>query len=145
MPYLTNRNREVSEELIQSRLAAFGCQCSPGMVESVKRYVQVLQLWNRRISLTSLKDTEDILTRHFGESLFAVRTVPILHGRLADVGSGGGFPGLPIKMAAPEVDLVLIESNARKVAFLSEVIRSLGLTGVRVVGRRMEDTDFLED
>jgi 16S rRNA (guanine527-N7)-methyltransferase len=113
------------------------------MTAAVRRYVELLQRWNRHISLTSLEDTREILERHFGESLFAVHAAPISHGRLADVGSGGGFPGIPIKMAVPEVDLVLIESNARKAAFLSEVTRILGLAGVSIINKRVEEIDSL--
>lgn len=143
MNKLANSNNTMPEEFIRSVLAPFGCPLSVGMVDSIGSYIQLLQRWNRRISLTSLKNTKDILERHFGESLLAVHAVPILHGRLADVGSGAGFPGLPIKIASPQVDMVLIESNARKAAFLSEVIRSLGLISIRVINKRMEDIDSL--
>ena len=143
MSRLANSNNEPTGELVRSVLAPFGFQPSASMAGAIRRYVQLLQRWNKRISLTSLEDTREILERHFGESFFAVHAVPILHGRLADVGSGGGFPGIPIKMAAPEVDLVLIESNTRKAAFLSEVIRSLELTGVSVINKRMEEIDSL--
>jgi 16S rRNA (guanine527-N7)-methyltransferase len=144
MHKLTNRNREISERVIRSTLAPFGCECSPGMVGSLRRYLRLLQVWNKRMSLTSLEDTREILTRHFGESLFAFRAVPILHGRLADVGSGAGFPGLPLKMACPELDLLLIESNTRKVVFLAEVVRSLRLTGVQILNTRMDEVNLAD-
>jgi 16S rRNA (guanine527-N7)-methyltransferase len=114
------------------------------MVGSLRRYLRLLQVWNKRMSLTSLEDTREILTRHFGESLFAFRAVPILHGRLADVGSGAGFPGLPLKMACPELDLLLIESNTRKVVFLAEVVRSLRLTGVQILNTRMDEVNLAD-
>jgi len=142
---LTNSNKGMADELIRSALAPFGFEPSATVAAAIRRYTQLLQRWNKRISLTSLEDTKEILERHFGESFFAVWTVPILQGRLADVGSGGGFPGLPIKIACPQLELVLIESNARKAAFLSEVTRTLGLTGVKVVNKRMEDIDSLAD
>ncbi len=132
----------ITDEFIRATLAPFGFALSTSMVEAIRRYVQLLQGWNKRISLTSLDDTRSILERHFGESLFAAHTVPIEQGRLADVGSGGGFPGLPIKMAAPRVDVLLIESNTRKAAFLSEVIRMLGLIGVGVANKRVEEVDL---
>lgn len=142
MSRLTKRNREVSDDAIRSALAPFDYEGSSGMVESVRRYVQLLHVWNRRISLTSLEDTEEILARHFGESLFALRAVPILHGRLADVGSGAGFPGLPLKMACPDLEILLIESHAPKAAFLAEVVRSLGLTGVQILNARMDEVNL---
>ena len=132
-------------ELIRSALAPFGFAPSAEVTEAIRQYVELLQRWNKRISLTSIEDTREILQRHFGESFFAVRAVHILEGRLADVGSGAGFPGLPIKMASPDADVTLIESNTRKAAFLSEVIRTLGLTRVSVVNKRMEEVEGLED
>jgi 16S rRNA (guanine527-N7)-methyltransferase len=145
MNKLTKGDEQITDELVCSVLAPFGFQPPAGMLAAIRRYVKLLEKWNKRISLTSLKDTKEILERHFGESLVAVRAVPILQGRLADVGSGGGFPGLPIKMAAPKVDLTLIESNTRKAAFLSEVIRTLQLANARVVNQRMEEIHSLRD
>jgi 16S rRNA (guanine527-N7)-methyltransferase len=99
----------------------------------------LLLQWNQKVSLTSLRDPAEILQRHFGESMFAASTVPISSGRLADVGSGAGFPGLALKIACPALEVVLIESNRKKSVFLSEVVRLLNLGGVEVAGSRMED------
>jgi 16S rRNA (guanine527-N7)-methyltransferase len=71
--------------------------------------------------------------------MFAANALPILKGRLADVGSGGGFPGLPLEMIVPDLRVSLIESDARKVAFLREVIRALDLSGVDVIRSRFQD------
>ncbi len=71
--------------------------------------------------------------RHFGESIFAARALPVQAGRLADVGSGAGFPGLPLRIAFPALHVTLVESNLKKCAFLREVKGSLALTGVEVV------------
>ena len=135
----------LSDDLIHSCIAPFGLEPSPAMVDAIRLHVQLLQKWNKRISLTSLEDTREILERHFGESVFAVNQVPILHGRLADVGSGGGFPGLPIKMAVPDLDVILIESSTRKAAFLSEVVRTLCISNTRVLNKRMEEINSLID
>ena len=71
--------------------------------------------------------------------MFGARVIPVKTCRLADVGSGGGFPGLPMKILRPELDLYLIESNIKKATFLTEVVRELGLTGVRVLVSRYEE------
>jgi len=105
----------------------------------VRTYINLLLRWNRRISLTTVVDPLQILRFHFGESLFAISQVPIRLGRLADVGSGAGFPAVPIRMALEGVRITLIESNRKKFAFLSEVARELGLTDVNVHLGRMED------
>ena len=94
----------------------------------------------RRFSLTTVTDPLEIIRFHFGESLFAAKSLPITKGRLADVGSGAGFPGLPIRMISPNVDLLLIEPNLKKVAFLAEVIRSLDLNRTEVFRGRIGGT-----
>ena len=71
--------------------------------------------------------------------MYAASTAPVEHGRLADVGSGAGFPGLPLKIIRPELQVFLIESNVKKATFLAEVIRDLGLAGARVLVSRYEE------
>jgi len=107
--------------------------------EAIAEYISLLLRWNQKISLTRVTDPVEILRFHFGESLFAVRKVPIREGRLADVGAGAGFPGLALKIAVPALDVVLIDSSTKKAAFLAEVCRSLGLKGVRILKTRAED------
>ena len=71
--------------------------------------------------------------------MYAAETIPLKGGRLADVGSGGGFPGLPLKIIRPDLQVFLVESNIKKVTFLAEVIRELGLKGAQVLARRYEE------
>jgi len=114
-------------------------------LERISAYVDLLLRWNQRINLTAVRDREEIVTRHFGESLFAARHLfpsPADLGspsRLIDVGSGAGFPGLPIKIWSSEVQLTLIESNQKKATFLREVIRRLGFKDATVFAGRAED------
>jgi 16S rRNA (guanine527-N7)-methyltransferase len=106
----------------------------------ISTYIDVLLRWNARINLTAIRDAESIVTRHFGESLFAARVASSMPARsLADVGSGAGFPGLPMKIWIPELHVALIESNNKKATFLREVIRVLGLTEIDVFAKRAED------
>lgn len=102
-------------------------------------YISLLAKWNSRISLTTVTDAEQVLEFHFGESLFAASSVPIHNGRLADVGTGAGFPGLPLAIVNPELRVTLIEPNLKKCAFLSEVCRSVGLSSVEILRARIED------
>jgi len=119
---------------------------SESQLKQISTYIDILLRWNARINLTSVRKPEEIVTRHFGESLFAARCL-LPHGRssadanarLIDVGSGAGFPGLPIKIFAPALHLALIESNHKKVAFLREVIRFLTLTDIDVFTGRGEE------
>lgn len=136
----SNKSRlEVTDELIASAISPFRVAVDPSLGEQIRSFTKLLLLWNEKVGLTSITDPREILERHFGESFFGARTVPISHGRLADVGSGAGFPGLAIKLFVPEVEVIVIESNNRKAAFLGEVIRCLKLNGVRVEARRFED------
>jgi 16S rRNA (guanine527-N7)-methyltransferase len=111
---------------------------------SISIYIDILLRWNKRINLTAIRNPEEIVTRHFGESIFAARNLfPANQQRaakehLADLGSGAGFPGIPIKIWAPGIELTLIESNQKKAAFLREVARGLGLTGIDVQNVRAE-------
>lgn len=104
-------------------------------------YVNLIDKWNARINLTAVRQPEYIVTRHFGESFFVARCLLPL-GEIAsaiDLGSGAGFPGLPLAMLAPHLPTTLIESNSKKAAFLNEVIRTLGLENVTVFRGRGED------
>jgi 16S rRNA (guanine527-N7)-methyltransferase len=106
---------------------------------AIQKYISILLRWNEKIALTTITDPLDIVRLQFGESMFGALAFPIKEGRLADVGTGAGFPGLPLKLLLPSMDLFLIESNAKKASFLSECIRELKLTGVEVYRSRFED------
>jgi 16S rRNA (guanine527-N7)-methyltransferase len=129
---------KITELEIQRALAPYGVVATRELCEQIKTYITLLLKWNQKISLTTVTDPAQILRFHFGESFFAAPSVPIAEGRLADVGSGAGFPGLPIRLISRSIEVVLIESNAKKSAFLSEVTRELELGQVTVFHERME-------
>ena len=110
----------------------------------ISTYIDLLLRWNARVNLTAIRNEEEIVTRHFGESLFAARQLfpdasrKGARSSVADVGSGAGFPGIPIKLWAPDIALTLIESNHKKVAFLREVGRALTLTDIDIQNVRAE-------
>src|SRR5580704_5614519 len=131
----------ITDEAIASNLCKYGVAADPAMCLAIQKYISVLLRWNKKIALTAITDPLDIVRFHFGESMFGAPAVPIRKGRLADVGTGAGFPGLPLKLLVPSLDLVLIESNAKKASFLSECIRELNLTGVDVYRGRVEEIE----
>lgn len=103
-----------------------------------RAYIELLLKWNLTISLTTIVEPSKILEFHFGESLFARSSGMFQNGRLADVGSGAGLPGIPLAMAAPSLSVELIESNSKKYAFLAEAIRAMALDNCRAVRSRFE-------
>ncbi|MFY9674806.1 MAG: 16S rRNA (guanine(527)-N(7))-methyltransferase RsmG [Terriglobales bacterium] len=134
---------------------------SPRQLEQISTYIDLLLRWNARINLTAIRAPEEIVTRHFGESLFLARHLfpnPNVapdpdHSKLdarsstlvaqssklvTDLGSGAGFPALPIKIWAPGIHLIMIESNQKKATFLREATRALTLTNVDVIAERAE-------
>ncbi len=124
---------------INAALDPFSIRLSQQQAAAVQLYIDLLLLWNQNISLTTIRDPIEILRRHFGESLFAAQEVPISEGRLADVGSGAGFPAFPLKIFRPSLSITMIEPNAKKVAFLSEVKRRLSISGTEILRGRFED------
>jgi 16S rRNA (guanine527-N7)-methyltransferase len=130
---------DLSSAGILSALSPFGAAPNPSQIDAIRRYIRVLLLWNEQVGLTTLTDPEDILTRHFGESFFAIRLAGIDRGRLADIGTGGGFPGLAIKIMCPDLELFLVESNKKKAAFLAEAVRTLAIERTVIIAERFED------
>ncbi len=99
---------------------------TPLLLDQLSQYLDLLLKWNARINLTAIRDPEEIVRRHFGESLFAARHLPPAQ-TLLDLGSGAGFPGLPIQLALPNLKVTLAESQTKKSTFLREVVRTLAL------------------
>ncbi len=129
---------EISNRQVCEALAPFAILPTEDQIAKIRAYTGLLLRWNRSISLTSITDPVEIVERHFGESMYASKLLPVENCRLADVGTGAGFPGLALKIACPGVHLTLIESNKKKCAFLSEVVRSLGFNGVEIRSERFE-------
>ena len=140
-------------ELLEPFLEPADRRLTADDLQRISIYIDLLLRWNARINLTGIRDPEQIVTRHFGESLFAARhlfprasPVPSVvkdvdrnHAlTIADLGSGAGFPGIPIKLWAPQMHVTLIESNHKKATFLREVARALTLTDINILTARAE-------
>lgn len=134
---------------IRELLAAFlpNDALAPPQIAYLQTYLDLLLKWNSKINLTSVRDPEEIVGRHFGESLFAARHLfpePV-PASVIDIGSGAGFPGIPIKIWNESIQLTLVESSGKKSAFLREVARGLNLKEVAVESRRAESLSAKAD
>src|ERR1700678_712733 len=127
---------DISNDQITTALSPFGVHPSGEQISKVREYISILLKWNNLISLSSIIDPSEIVARHFGESMYLSSLMPVENCRLADVGSGAGFPGLALKILYQDLQTILIESNKKKSAFLFEVVRSLKLTGVEIISTR---------
>jgi 16S rRNA (guanine527-N7)-methyltransferase len=130
---------EIGNGQISETLSPYDISPSDDQISKIRAYTLLLLRWNRSVGLTSITDPVEIVGRHFGESMYASRLLPMENCRLVDIGTGAGFPGLALKIACPGIQLTLIESNKKKCAFLYEVIRILGFTGVEIRPERFEE------
>jgi 16S rRNA (guanine527-N7)-methyltransferase len=113
---------------------------SAQQVELFWLYLQELLEWNKTFSLTGIKNPDDIIIKNFIDSL---TPLPYLDssGSLLDIGSGAGFPSIPLKISCPELEVQLVEASRKKVSFIKHLIRTLGLEGVSVLHRRVEEME----
>jgi len=117
---------------------ALGLTLTPLNLEAFQIYYQELVAWNERFNLTAITAYEEVQVRHFLDSLSSLLVIENLNIRVIDVGTGPGFPGLPLKILHPEMRLTLLESVGKKVRFLEHITRKLGLEGVEIIKGRAE-------
>lgn len=109
-------------------------------VRQFELYYKELLEWNAKISLTTITEPADAAIKHFLDSMLLLKYVP-LAGALIDIGTGAGFPGIPLKIMNPELSVVLVEVVRKKANFLRQIIRLLNLEGIEVYNGRIEDFD----
>jgi 16S rRNA (guanine527-N7)-methyltransferase len=117
---------------------ALGVHLTPGQVAAFATYLGEIVRWNVRINLTAIRKPEDIVRVGFLDSLACLPLIPPEAKRAVDIGSGAGFPGVPLKIALPHLSFTLVEASRKKATFLQHTVRQLGMSGVRVVQRRVE-------
>lgn len=135
----TNAAKPLSVETIGRALSEFRIPFDERQVLLIQRYMRILLQWNEKLNLTAIRDPLEILYRHFCESMYAGVAIAGNFGRLADIGAGAGFPGIPLKILRPEMELFLVESNIKKGTFLAEVLRELEISNAKVLISRYEE------
>lgn len=128
------------KQLVRSSRELFGIDLSPEVQRAFSQYADQLLAWNTNVNLTAITDPEAIEMRHFLDSLSVARATTFAPGqRVIDVGTGAGFPGLPLRLAFPFINLTLLESTAKKTSFLEHIVALLKLDRVNILTRRAED------
>jgi 16S rRNA (guanine(527)-N(7))-methyltransferase RsmG len=123
-------------DLLRARLAGI-VELTPAQTELLQDHYELLLKWNQTLNLTRIENLEEAVQRHYGEALFLASQLPKVPLRIADIGSGGGFPGLPVAIFRSDCSMTLIESHQRKAVFLKEASRNL--PNVKVVAKRAEE------
>lgn len=118
--------------------AAIGVPLEKTEMDLFALYHRELLLWNRRINLVSQQTSREIVIRHFVDSLTPAQWIESPEGLLIDLGSGGGFPGIPLRIALPRLKLTLVESSRKKTSFLAHIVRTLKLDNVTIIRERVD-------
>jgi 16S rRNA (guanine527-N7)-methyltransferase len=144
-PYYKNMRNLRPVELFKKGLSELGITFTEERGNAFMTYLSELKKWNKAYNLTGLKTDEDIIIKHFLDSLLYLKALPDGPLKVADIGSGAGFPGIPVKIMRPEIEMYLIEPTGKKTAFLRHITRHLHLNDIHVIEKRIEDTKVSDE
>jgi 16S rRNA (guanine527-N7)-methyltransferase len=142
LKYLVMKERET--DILASAAATLGVMLTETARKLFGIYYEELTMWNERINLVSIKSPQDIWIKHFIDSLTVIPYLTEPECKLLDIGSGAGFPGIPLKIAVPSLTVYLLEASRKRVSFLKHICRLLKLEGIHVIHKRVEEA-ALED
>jgi 16S rRNA (guanine527-N7)-methyltransferase len=126
-------------ESFKAQAHTVGVELNDTQIEFFSVLLKELIEWNKTTNLTAIRTPEDIISKHFLDSVSVVQAIPSTAHTLIDIGTGAGFPGLPIKIVRPDIEITLLESVGKKVAFLEHVVQTLKLTNVHLICNRAEE------
>ena len=130
---------DATSELLKQGQKELGLVASYDKINAFMTYLSELKKWNKAYNITAVKKDGDIVVKHFLDSLLYLKALPESGIRIADIGSGGGFPGVPLKIIRPEMEVYLIEPSRKKCAFLRHIVRQLRLKNTEVIEKRIEE------
>ncbi len=135
---------EYSTEKFEKIIGSFGIELGKEQYAQFIRYYELLVKWNEVMNLTAITEYDEVVVKHFADSLSLVKAMPMTSGNgkgcsLIDIGTGAGFPGIPLKIAFPGLKITLLDSLNKRVGFLNTVIEELGLKGIEALHGRAED------
>ena len=139
---LENEMKDASQ-LLRDGIEEIGFRYSEKQVDAFITYLEELKKWNKAYNLTGLKTDRDIIIKHFLDSLLFAKVLPPEALTLADIGSGAGFPGIPIKIMCPDLPVFLIEPTQKKAVFLQHICSKLQLKNIEIIDKRIEEVKGL--
>jgi len=131
--------KETADELLRNGLKILDMPFTEDQITKFLIYLAELRKWNRAYNLTGLQTDRDMVIKHFLDSLLFLKVLPERVHSVVDIGSGAGFPGIPMKITRPGLDMVLVEPSQKKALFLEHIRRTLQLEDIEVVNKRVED------
>ena len=138
-------HNQYPDELLRRGFTELGLSFSGGQIDAFMKYLLELKKWNKAYNLTGLKKDADIVIKHFLDSLLYLKGLPAGPISVVDVGSGAGFPGIPIKLMRPEIEMYLVEPTGKKAIFLRHITKLVRLSDIYVIEKRIEETNSQQD
>ncbi|MCK9574396.1 MAG: 16S rRNA (guanine(527)-N(7))-methyltransferase RsmG [Clostridia bacterium] len=126
------------KDILKHKLIEMGIEVNEEMLTQFENYYNLLIEWNNKFNLTAITEKSEVLDKHFIDSILPYKHIPF-GATMCDIGSGAGFPALPIKIIRPDIKLLLVDSLNKRVKFLEEIVRALNLKNIKCVHARAED------